>query len=101
MPLNRDESAKITEAVLKLSTLPECTVTVTSVEEAYTRFANNGITTAALSLEHSVNVTAVRDGPAGPSSTNDLDEAALRAVVRRAEELAAIAPPNPERQPAL
>jgi len=101
MPLTRAESARITEAVMKLSTLPECTVTVTSEEEAYTRFANNGITTAALSLRHNVNVTAVREGRAGTSSTNDLDESSLRAVVRRAEELAAIAPPNPERQPAL
>jgi len=58
---------------MKLSTLPECTVTVTSAEEAYTRFANNGITTAALSLRHTVNVTAVREGRAGTSSTNDLD----------------------------
>src|SRR5260370_19304074 len=101
MPLTRDQSAQITASILKMSTFPECNVTVNSVEQAYTCFANNGITNAALSLRHTLNVTAVREGRAGSSGTNDLDEASLRAVVRRAEELAAIAPPNPERQPAL
>ena len=31
---------------------------------------------------------------------NDLDDDSLRAAVKKAEELAAIAPPNPERLPA-
>ena len=34
-------------------------------------------------------------------AVNDLDDASLRAAVKKAEELAAIAPPNPERLPPL
>ncbi len=84
-----------------MSTFPECQVTVTSSEEAYTRFANNGITTASLALRQNVSIAVTRDGRTGTYSADDLDEASLRAAVTKAEELAAIAPPNPERLSAL
>jgi predicted Zn-dependent protease len=99
--LTRDEAQQLTEKVLKLSTFSECQVTVTAQEQAYTRFANNGITTASFSLRHNVAISVTRDGRTGATATNDLDDASLRAAVKKAEELAAIAPPNPERLPAL
>jgi predicted Zn-dependent protease len=95
--LTRDEAQKLTDKVLKLSTFPECQVTFTSQEQAYTRFANNGITTASFSLRHNVAIAVTRDARTGGTATNDLDDASLRAAVKKAEELAAIAPPNPER----
>ena len=99
--LTRDQSAKLAETALKLSTFPECSIAIVSEEQAYTRFANNGVTTAALSLRNTAIITAVRDGRAGTSTTGDLEESALRAAVRQAEQLATIAPPNPERAAAL
>src|SRR5207237_2932014 len=81
--------------------VPACHVTVNSQEQAYTRFANNGITTASLSLRHTVNVQTTRDNRTGAYATNDLDDASLRSAVKKAEELAGIAPPNPERLPAV
>src|SRR5882724_6950173 len=96
----RDEAEKLARKVMGLSTFPECQAAVTSSEQAYTRFANNGITTAALGLRHTVSIAVARDGRVGVMTVNDLDDASLRAAVKKAEELAAIAPVNPERLPA-
>jgi predicted Zn-dependent protease len=99
--MTRDEAQKLARKVLGLSTFPECQVTITASEQAYTRFANNGITTASLNLRHSVSIEVTRDARTGSMAVNDLDDESLRAAVRKAEELAAIAPPNPERLPLL
>ena len=99
--LTRDQSQKLADKVMKMSGFPECQVTVTSSEEAYTRFANNGITTASLALRQNVGISVTRDGRTGVYSADDLDDASLKAAVAKAEELATIAPPNPERLPAV
>jgi predicted Zn-dependent protease len=76
-------------------------VTITASEQAYTRFANNGITTASLSLRHAVSIAVAREGRSGVMTVNDLDDGSLRAAVKKAEELAAIAPVNSERLPPI
>ena len=99
--LTQDEAKKLTDKIIGYATYPECHVTVNDTEQAYTRFANNGITTASFSKRHSVAIAVTRDGRTGTYSVNDLDDSSLRSAVKKAEELAAIAPPNPERLPAL
>jgi predicted Zn-dependent protease len=97
----RDEAQKIAQKVIGYSTFPECQVTVSASEQAYTRFANNGITTASLGLRQNVSITVTRDAKTGSCAADDLDDASLRAAVNKAEELATLAPPNSERLPAL
>jgi predicted Zn-dependent protease len=97
--LTREEALKLAEKALKLSTFPNCRVTIDTSEQAYTRFANNGITTAALGLRFSATIEATRDGATGSASTNDIDDASLAAAVKRAEEIAALAPPSAEWMP--
>src|ERR1017187_610132 len=63
--LNRDDAKKLAEKVLGYSTYPECSVSITSSEQAFTRFANNGITTAALVNRHSVSIASTREGRSG------------------------------------
>ena len=63
--LTREEAKKLAEKVLGYSTFPECSVSITSSEQAFTRFANNGITTAALVNRHSVSIASTRDGRSG------------------------------------
>lgn len=99
MTLN--EAQKLAQKTLGFSTFPECQVAITASEQAYTRFANNGITTASLNLRHNISIIVTRDGRTGSYGVNDLDDASLRTAVARAEELAATAPPDPERLPAL
>jgi predicted Zn-dependent protease len=99
--MTRDEAQKLARKVLGLATFPECQVTITASEQAYTRFANNGITTASLNLRHTVAVAVTREGRSGVMTVNDLDDASLKNAIKKAEELAAIAPPNPEHLPLL
>ncbi len=99
--LTRDEAQKLAQKTIAYSTFPECNVNISGTEQAYTRFANNGITTASFSRRHSVNVSVTREGQTGSYSVNDLDDTSLKNAVKKAEELAAIAPVNPERLPAI
>ncbi len=99
--LTREETQQLAKKLLGYSTFPECQVTITSWEQAYTRFANNGITTASFSLRNTVSIVSTRDRRSGSYGVNDLDDASLRAAVKKAEELAAIAPPDPERLPEI
>ncbi len=99
--LTRDEAQQLAKKLIAYSTFPECQVTITASEQAYTRFANNGITTASFNLRNQVSIVATRDGRTGSYGVNDLDDASLRNAVKKAEELASIAPPDPERLPAL
>src|SRR5882724_2034630 len=99
--LTRDAAQKLAQKVIGLSTFPDCQVMVSATEESYTRFANNGITTAALSLRQNVSIAVTRDGRTGSYAANDLDDASLLAAMKKAEELAVIATPNPEHLPAV
>jgi len=97
----REEAQKIARKVVGYSTFPECQVSVTASEQAYTRFANNGITTASLALRQNVSITVTREGKTGSYAADDLDDASLKDAVKKAEDLANLAPPNSERLPAL
>lgn len=99
--LTRDEAQQLIKKILGYSTFPDCQVTLSASEQAYTRFANNGITTASFNLRNTVSIVTSRDGRTGSYGVNDMDDASLRAAVQKAEELAAIAPPDPERLPPL
>ena len=59
--MTRDEAQKLAEKVMGLSTFPECQVSITASEQAYTRFANNGITTASFNIRHTVGIQVTRD----------------------------------------
>ena len=99
--LTREEAQKLSQKVLGYSTFPECHVTITASEQAYTRFANNGITTASFNLRHNLSIVVTREGRTGAMAVNDFDDASLKNAVKQAEELAAITPANPERLPAV
>jgi predicted Zn-dependent protease len=94
--LTKEQAEQLTAKVLKFAGFPDCSVTISEEEVAYLRFANNGLTTSGLTLTHTVKITSVRDGKSGVSSTTDLSDESLKATVRRSEELAGFAPPNPE-----
>jgi len=97
----RDEARKLAKKIIGFASFPECQVSISASEQAYTRFANNGITTASLSLRHNVSIMVSKQGQSGVATVNDLDDASLSAAVKKAEELAATAPLNPELMPPL
>jgi hypothetical protein len=48
-----------------------------------------------------MSISSTREGRTGTTQVDEFDERSLREAVKRTEELAVIAPPNPERVPPL
>ena len=99
--LTPQEIQRIVEKALSFSTLPECSVTVSSSEQTYTRFANNAITMAGFSTRNSILIQSTRDSSTGEAQIGEITDDALRAAVKRSEQLAALSPVNPEHCAAL
>lgn len=99
--LGRAQAEALCKRVLGFSSADEMRVNVNSGATANTRFAVNQISTAGDNTNVSVTVRAVFGKRAGSATTNRLDDESLRAVVRRAESLARLAPEDPEMLPEL
>src|SRR5262249_7091093 len=95
------DSRQLADKILSYSSFPECTVSLSATEESYTRFANNGITNAGLAERRLIVIESTRDGKTGVIRIDETGDNALRAAVKRSEELAALAPPNPENMVSL
>src|SRR5207237_7212404 len=87
-----EDSRQLADRILKYSSFPECTVSFSATEESYTRFANNGITNAGLSERRLIVIESTRDGKTGVIRIEETGDSAVRAAVKRSEELAALAP---------
>jgi predicted Zn-dependent protease len=97
MPLlNEQEARALMEKVLKLSKADACEVNLNGNIGGNLRYARNTVTTAG-GAENTTLVVQVNFGKrSGTATINELDDAALERVVRRAEELARLAPEDPE-----
>ncbi len=94
--LNADDARALTDRVLNLSRANNARVTVRSGRRTFVRCADNRITTAGGSTDVSVNIMSVFGQRVASVSTNRIEEDALAQAVRRCEELARLAPENPE-----
>ena len=99
--MSREEARGLTARVLSFSTADQTRVTVINERSGNTRFADGGITTSGASNETSVTVTVTFGKRRASSSTNVLDDAALRRTVDLASRLARLAPEDPELMPEL
>jgi predicted Zn-dependent protease len=99
--LTKEQAQKIIAKALSFSTFPECDISLNSSERAFIRFALNDVTTSGFTVEQSLSISSVRDGQSGSTRVDEFDDDALREAVKRSEQLAMIAPPNPERVPPL
>jgi predicted Zn-dependent protease len=99
--LTRDEAQQLVSKILKYSSFPECSVEVQGSEDLNIRFANNGVTTSGYVVGRSISVASTRDARTGVATTDQIEDDALRAAVKRSEEMAALSPVNPEQMPPL
>jgi predicted Zn-dependent protease len=99
--LTRDEAEQLASKILKYSTFPECSVEVQGSETLNIRFANNGVTTSGFVTGRSISIASTREARTGVATTDQTDDDALRAAVKRSEEMAALSPVNPEQMPPL
>jgi predicted Zn-dependent protease len=98
---NEADARAILDKVIKLSKSDECTATLEGKVEGNVRFALNTVSTSGIVSDCTLAVNATYGKRSGTATTNAFDDASLASVVRRAEELARLAPENPEFMPAL
>nr|WP_295871213.1 TldD/PmbA family protein [uncultured Chitinophaga sp.] len=100
MAIFKKEAAKaLLQKVLAHSKADECEVSLRGEEGGNIRYARNAISTAGDIDNTILSVTSYFGKRSGTATINEFDDAALERVVRRAEELARLAPENPEYMP--
>jgi predicted Zn-dependent protease len=97
--LTKEESKQILEKALKFSQSDECQLVLSGYVEANIRTARNSVSTAGEKSKTSLSVSSSYGKKTGFATTNELDDSSLERVIRRAEELAKLAPENPEYMP--
>jgi PmbA protein len=98
--LDKKERESIARRVLERSSADQTEVMVGVNDTALTRFSRGISNQNIVSSDRGVSVRAIVGGRTGVASTNQIDDASLDDVVRRAVEMAAFAPADPL-QPAL
>ncbi len=99
--LNKAEAKKIIDKVLSYSKADEMSVGLGGNRTGNIRYARNSVSTSGETNNLSLSVTSVFGKKSGTATINEFDDASLEKTVRRAEEIAQLAPENPEYVPML
>ncbi len=96
---NKEEAQALLKKVIAFSKADECEVSLSGSEGGNIRYARNAISTSGDVSTLSLGVTSTYGKKSGSATINEFDDASLEKVVRRSEELAQLAPENPEYMP--
>jgi len=99
--LSREQAKSLADRVLALSTAEQTRVVMVSTWSGNTRFADARITTSGGVTDTTLTITVAIGKRQASSSTNVLDEAALKRTVDLAIQLARLSPEDPELLPEL
>lgn len=94
--LTKDEAYALLKKVLSYSKADECEVNLGGGESANIRYARNSVSTSGVINSNNLSVASAYGKKLGIATINEFDDASLEKVVRRSEELAQLAPENPE-----
>ncbi len=94
--LSEEEDRRITDRVLSFSQADYCRVNLTSAMDGNTRFAQNQMSTSGDIANTNLTVSSAFGLRVASSTTNRFDDESLEQVVRTSEELARLAPEDPE-----
>lgn len=94
--LTKAEAAALMKKVLSYSKADECEVNLSGSDGGNIRYARNAVSTSGGVSTSSLVVSSAFGKKSGVATINEFDDASLEKVVRRAEELAQLAPENPE-----
>jgi predicted Zn-dependent protease len=100
-PLSEQDARAILEKVLKLSKAESCEANISVSTGGNIRFARSTVTTAGSSSDRALVVESNFGKRSGTATINQFDDASIERVVRRSEELARLAPVDPEFMPPL
>lgn len=96
-----EEAKKILEKALSFSKADACEINLSGSNRGNIRYARNTVSTAGYQSTQSLVVQASYGKKVGTATIDEFDDASLEKVVGRAEELAKLAPENPEFMPPL
>ncbi|MFD2569411.1 TldD/PmbA family protein [Spirosoma soli] len=94
--LTEAEAKALLQKVLSYSKADECEVNLSGEERGNLRYARNEVSTSGSLLNQNLVVQSAFGKKVGVATIDEFDDASLEKVVRRAEELAKLAPENPE-----
>jgi predicted Zn-dependent protease len=94
--LSKEDAKKILEKVVAFSKADGCEVNLNGSDNGNIRYARNSVSTSGEDSNVSLAVQSYYGKKAGSATINEFDDASLEKVVRRSEELAQLAPENPE-----
>mgnify|MGYP000200348335 FL=1 len=99
--LNQEEAKRICDRVIGFSKADECRVSISGGRTGNIRYAQNSVSTAGLVENTELTVSVAFGKRQGTATINEFDEKSLEKAVRRAEDVARLAPENPEFIPAV
>ncbi len=99
--LTKPEAEALLKKILSYSKADECEVNIGSSERGNIRYARNAVSTSGGISQNSVVIASAFGKKLGIVTLNEFDDASLEKAVRKSEELAKLAPENPEYVPFL
>jgi predicted Zn-dependent protease len=99
--LSRDEAQALLKKVVAFSKAEACEVNLNGQTTGNIRTARNSVTTSGIQDDLALVVQSSYGKRSGSTTINELDDASIEKAVRRSEELARLAPENPEFMPPL
>jgi predicted Zn-dependent protease len=99
--LTQEQAQALIKSVLARSGAEEARVSVRGDTTGHIRFARNTVSTSGIASGLTVTIESSFGRRTGSVSVNQLDEATLKSAVARSEEIARLAPEDPEFMPAL
>jgi predicted Zn-dependent protease len=101
MIYTKEEAQKLLQKVLSYSKADECEVSLSGSDSGNIRYARNSVSTSGEVNRVSLAVSSSFGKKTGNATIDEFDDASLQKVVLRSEELAQLAPDNPEHMPLL
>ncbi len=98
---SEQEAKAILDKAIKASKADGCSATLSGSNAGNIRYALNGVSTSGSVSDCDLGVEVSFGKRTGTATINHFDDASIEAVVRRAEELARLAPENPEFMPQI
>ncbi|TRX59471.1 TldD/PmbA family protein [Fulvivirga sp. M361] len=93
---SKEEAKQLLEKALSFSKADACEITLNGSESGNIRYARNSVSTAGHRSNQTMSVQSSFGKKSGVATIDEFDDASLQKVVGRSEELAQLAPENPE-----
>ena len=99
--ITREQAKKLADRIIGLSKADEISVSIDGGATTHLRFARNSPTTSGTFNELDIRISSSFGKRSASAVVNQIDDASLERGVRRSEEMAKLAPEDPEHMPAL